>query len=81
MLKHFAIVKWDVKAFCDLTYAYSVEVCRHLGFAPQGGPTGPYLEGVHRHIYIKMRCCLSKKLNEMFFHARFWSFAGWILGY
>ena len=36
-------------------------VCRHPGFAPQGGPTGPYLEGDPRHKKIIIIIKIKKK--------------------
>ena len=39
-------------------------VCRHPGFAPQGGPTGPYLEGDPRHKKIIIIIKIKKKKKK-----------------
>ena len=44
-----SLIQLLAEAFCDLLDAYSVGVCRHLGFTLSGGPTGSYLEGVPFH--------------------------------
>ena len=38
-----------------------MRVYRHPGFAPQGGPTGPYLEGDPRHKIIIIIIKIKKK--------------------
>ena len=58
------MVQLLAEAFWDLPDACSMGVCRHPGFAPQGGPTGPCLEGDPRHKKIIIIIKIKKKKEK-----------------